>query len=98
MLENLQARLASPVSAAYVKLDFVRAAIADVSKLRASLEGVTVLEKAEIDRVVHSVPEAFLPIAQRQSVADFLTQRQAGLRQLFHDGRGFFPNLGQGDL
>ena len=82
----------------YVRLDFVRRAIEEPTKLTAAIDRVEGLGPNIIEAVVRSVPEPLLPAAERQPVERFLLDRRAQLRTVFEGGRTYFVNLGRGTL
>ena len=90
--EHLLARLDDPPGA-YVKLDFLRASIAEAGRLGQALGTVETLDERFVREVVRSTPDEFLPQDNRNAYEEFLTQRRSRLRQLFSNDKESFPNL-----
>jgi hypothetical protein len=82
----------------FVRLPFIREAIADARRLREAIDSVEGVTDTAIHGVVASLPEPLLPLADRPSVEAFLMNRRSRLRAVFRAGRRFFGSLGEGEL
>ena len=94
---DLGCMLAVPLSQC-VCLDFVKQAIADVSRLDEAIKQIESLADEDIVEVVKSTPAEWLGEDEVTSIGDFLCQRKTKLRDLIKAGRNCFTNLGSGDL
>ncbi len=79
--------------AQYLRLDFVRDAIIDPTRLREAIDAIRLMEDGRIRAELQGVPEAFLPRDERPLVEEFLLKRKAGLLAVFKAATWDFPNL-----